>query len=60
MTFRRHIVFGLTNTIKKIGTKQVKKKTNTKSPSYGKVVQNKPILKHKYSNFWRFHHGDEL
>ena len=58
MSFRRPISLALTNTLKKITpNKTTPNKTYTKTTD---KIQHKNILKHKYSSFWRFHHGDEI
>jgi len=57
MSFRRLIKLNINKGIKKKFTKKevIKKVSNVKIP-----YESKPVLKHKYSSFWRFHHGDEL
>jgi len=68
MIFRRHIGRTLNTTIKKMNIKQLENTIKSfKNRPYNKEVtmdkqksENKPELKHKYSNLWRFHHGDEL
>ena len=58
MPFRKIIEIAINIKVKKI------QGIISKTPQTTKIIQNKsnhtPILKHKYSNFWRFHHGDEL
>jgi hypothetical protein len=48
--------------LKNIGkVKSFKNKTTNKEvPMDIKKYENKSELKHKHSNLWRFHHGDEL
>ena len=68
MIFRRHIGRKLNTTIKKMNIKQLENtiKSFKNRPSNKEVTmdkqksENKPELKHKHSNLWRFHHGDEL
>lgn len=57
MTFRRIIRLNLKKKFKK---KLTKKENITKITKVITPYESKPILKHKYSSFWRFHHGDEL
>jgi len=68
MIFRKHIGRKLNTTIKKMNIKQLEntiksfknKTTNKEVPMDIKKYENKSELKHKHSNLWRFHHGDEL
>ena len=57
MSFRRLIKLNINKGIKKKLTKKeiIKKVSNVKIP-----YESKPVLKHKYSSFWRFQQGDEL
>lgn len=62
MSFRRQIGLVINNSIKELTKKKPPHKSQYKSPPKNTdlIIYNRPMLKHKYSEYWRFHHGDEI
>ena len=58
MVLKKSIEITIKNTVKKVLKKNTK---NAISKNVNKIqIHKPPLIKHKYSKFWQFHHGDEI